>query len=178
MKPVSLKKLESVAVAALKDIKAQNITVLNVRELTPLYDLLIIASAQSARQTKALANLVREKVKAVGGTIVGVEGEEAGEWVLVDCGDLVVHIMQPAIREYYNLEALWTPPVPVRKAAPDKTSADAPIKKAKKTARKSATSAAKTASKKPAKTAAKSSVKKPAKKSAKKISVSSAKKIT
>jgi len=115
-----LDKLERVAVAALEDIKARDITVLNVRKLTSLYDTLIVASADSNRQVKALAQHVRDKLKEAGASIIGVEGEETGEWILVDASDIVVHIMQPAVRAYYNLEELWAPPTPVRrvKAAP------------------------------------------------------------
>jgi ribosome-associated protein len=98
------------AVAALEDIKAHDISVLDVRKLTSLYDTLIIASADSNRQVKALAQHVRDKLKEAGATIIGVEGEETAEWVLVDAGDVVVHVMQPAVRTYYNLEELWAPP--------------------------------------------------------------------
>ena len=104
-----LNKVQKIAVAALEDIKARDIKVLDVRKLTSLYDTLIIATAESSRQVKALAQHVREALKAAGATIVGVEGEQSGEWVLVDGGDIVVHIMQPATRAYYNLEELWTP---------------------------------------------------------------------
>ena len=98
------------AVAALEDIKAHDIAVLDVRKLTSLYDTLIIASADSSRQVKALAQHVRDKLKEAGASIIGVEGEETAEWVLVDAGDVVVHVMQPAVRSYYNLEELWAPP--------------------------------------------------------------------
>jgi len=98
------------AVAALEDIKAHDIAVLDVRKLTSLYDTLIIASADSNRQVKALAAHVRDKLKDAGATIIGVEGEDTAEWVLVDAGDIVVHVMQPAVRTYYNLEELWAPP--------------------------------------------------------------------
>jgi ribosome-associated protein len=101
--------LQQIAVAALEDIKARDITIFDVRKQTSLYDTLIIASADSNRQVKALANNVREKLKEAGATILGVEGEDTGEWVLVDAGDLIVHIMQPAVRAYYNLEELWAP---------------------------------------------------------------------
>jgi ribosome-associated protein len=110
-----LNRLQQTAVTALEDIKARDITVLDVRKLTSLYDTLIIASADSARQVKALAQHVRDKLKSAGATIVGVEGEEAGEWVLVDAGDVVVHVMQPAVRAYYNLEELWTPSTSARR---------------------------------------------------------------
>jgi ribosome-associated protein len=112
-----LKKLQNIAVTALEDIKAHDISVLDVRKLTSLYDTLIIASADSNRQVKALAQHVRDKLKESGADIVGVEGEESGEWVLVDAGDIVVHIMQPAVRAYYNLEELWAPPKPARRRA-------------------------------------------------------------
>ena len=102
-----LNKLQKTAVAALEDIKARDIKVLDVRKLTSLYDTLIIASAESNRQVKALAHHVRDKLKEAGADIIGIEGEEAGEWVLVDAGDIVVHVMQPAVRAYYNLEELW-----------------------------------------------------------------------
>lgn len=102
--------LQKVAVAALEDIKARDIAVFDVRRQTSLYDTLIIASADSNRQVKALANHVREKLKEAGATILGVEGERAAEWVLVDAGDVIVHVMQPAVRAYYNLEELWAPP--------------------------------------------------------------------
>ena len=101
-------KLTKTAVSALEDIKARDITVLDVRKLTAIVDTLVIASAESARQVKALAHHVRDKLKEAGAVIVGVEGEESGEWVLVDAGDIVVHVMQPAVRTYYNLEELWT----------------------------------------------------------------------
>ncbi|HTS21311.1 MAG TPA: ribosome silencing factor [Casimicrobiaceae bacterium] len=110
------KKIEKTAVAALEDIKARDITVLDVRKLTTLCDTLIIATAESARQVKALSQHVRDSLKAAGATILGVEGEQTGEWVLVDGGDVVVHIMQPAARAYYRLEELWTPPAPSRRA--------------------------------------------------------------
>jgi len=111
-----LKKVEKTAVSALEDIKARDITVLDVRKLTSMYDTLIIATADSARQVKALSQHVRDALKGAGATILGVEGEQTGEWVLVDGGDIVVHIMQPATRAYYNLEELWTPPSPRRRA--------------------------------------------------------------
>jgi ribosome-associated protein len=108
--------LEKTAVTALEDIKARDIAVLDVRKLTSLYDTLVIASADSTRQVKALAQHVRDKLKEAGATIIGVEGEESGEWVLVDAGDIVVHVMQPAVRAYYNLEELWAPPQPARRS--------------------------------------------------------------
>ena len=111
-----LSRLQKTAAIALEAIKARDIALLDVRKLTTLYDTLIVATAESSRQVKALAQHVREAMKSAGATIVGVEGEESGEWVLVDCGDIVVHIMQPAVRRYYNLEELWTPPAPRRRS--------------------------------------------------------------
>ena len=112
-----LNKIQKTAVTALEDIKARDISVLDVRKLTSLYDTMIIASAESNRQVKALANHVRDRLKQIGATIIGVEGEETGEWVLVDAGEIVVHIMQPAVREYYDLEELWAPPAAKRRVA-------------------------------------------------------------
>lgn len=102
-----LDKFRKAVIAALEDIKAEDIEILDVSKLSSLFDTMIIASADSTRQVKALANNVVVKVKEIGGTVHGVEGEQTGEWVLVDLGDVVVHIMQPAVRAYYNLEQLW-----------------------------------------------------------------------
>lgn len=101
-------------VTALEDIKARDITVLDTTSLTSLFERVIIASADSARQTKALAVSVRDRMKEVGQPILGSEGEEVGEWVLVDLGDIVVHIMHPAVRAHYNLEELWDAGVQAR----------------------------------------------------------------
>jgi ribosome-associated protein len=113
-----LNKIQKTAVTALEDIKARDITVLDVRKLTSLYDTMIVATAESNRQVNALAHHVRDALKAAGATIIGVEGEQSGEWVLVDGGEVVVHIMQPAVRAYYNLEELWAPPTAQRRAKP------------------------------------------------------------
>ena len=94
-------------VGALEDIKASDITVLDTTSLTSLFERVVIASADSSRQTKALAISVRDKMKELGEHVIGMEGEQTGEWVLVDLGDIVVHIMHPAIRAHYNLEELW-----------------------------------------------------------------------
>ena len=110
-----LNKIQKTAVTALEDIKARDITVLDVRKLTSLYDTLIVASGDSNRQVKSLAQHVRDKLKEGGATIIGVEGEANGEWVLVDAGSIVVHVMQPTVRAYYNLEELWTPVARPRK---------------------------------------------------------------
>ncbi|MBK7813943.1 MAG: ribosome silencing factor [Rhodocyclaceae bacterium] len=100
-------KLQKIAVAALEDIKGRDIQVINTTKLTSLFDRIIIASADSTRQVKALARNVREKVEEAGGDVIGVEGEDGGEWVLVDLGSIVVHAMQPTARSHYNLEELW-----------------------------------------------------------------------
>ena len=113
-----LNKIQKTAVTALEDIKARDIIVLDVRKLTSLYDTMIVATAESNRQVNALARHVRDALKAAGATIIGVEGEQSGEWVLVDGGEVVVHIMQPAVRAYYNLEELWAPPAAKRRAKP------------------------------------------------------------
>jgi len=98
---------KKLVVAALEDIKARDILAIDVRKLTAMFDWIVVASADSARQTKALARHVRDKLKEAGCAIIGTEGEEGAEWVLVDSGDIVAHIMQPAVRTYYNLEELW-----------------------------------------------------------------------
>lgn len=105
-----LDKLVKVTVAALEDIKGHDIVVLDVRRMTSLFDKIIIATADSTRQSKALSDNVQEKLKALGASIHGVEGEQSGEWILLDLGAVIVHIMQPAVRKYYNLEELWTSP--------------------------------------------------------------------
>ncbi|MET3434546.1 ribosome-associated protein [Herbaspirillum seropedicae] len=104
---MDIKKLQTLVVDALEDVKAQEIRIYDTTHLTSLFDRVAIASGTSNRQTKALAASVRDKVKAKGGNVVSVEGEDTGEWVLVDLGDMIVHIMQPAIRTYYRLEEIW-----------------------------------------------------------------------
>lgn len=101
-------KLVPVIVDALEEIKAHDIDVINVAKITSMFGYIIIASADSSRQTKALAHNVQEKVKTAGGKVYSMEGEQTGEWLLVDLGDVIVHIMLPAVREYYNLKALWS----------------------------------------------------------------------
>lgn len=104
---MDIKKLQTLVFDALEDVKAQDIKIFDTVHLTSLFDRVVVASGTSNRQTKALAASVRDKVKENGGEIVGMEGETTGEWVLVDLGDVIVHIMQPAIRAYYRLEELW-----------------------------------------------------------------------
>ena len=98
---------KKLVVSALEDIKAHDIVAIDVRKIASIFDWIVVASADSARQTKALARHVRDKLRQAGSHIVGTEGEEGAEWVLVDAGDVVAHIMQPATRAYYNLEELW-----------------------------------------------------------------------
>ena len=111
--------LLALVVDALEDIKAQNMQVFDTTALTNLFERVIICNGTSNRQTRALASHVREKVKESGGEVLGIEGEESGEWVLVDMGNIVVHIMQPMIRDYYRLEELWgATPVVMEKKVP------------------------------------------------------------
>jgi ribosome-associated protein len=186
---MDIKKLQRVIVDALEDVKAQDIKVFDTTGQTQLFDRVIVASGTSNRQTRALASNVRDKVKEAGGHVISVEGEETGEWVLVDLGDAVVHVMQPSIRDYYRLEEIWgqkpvpAKPAPARKPAVGKPTAEKPAAKkaaagetAKPAAKKSAAGATKAgagvkapAAKKPAtKTAAAktASAKKPAAKKA------------
>jgi ribosome-associated protein len=104
---MDIRKLQRAIVDGLEDVKAQDIVVFNTEAQTPLFERVIIASGTSNRQTKALASSVRETVKSRGLEVLRVEGEENGEWIIVDCGAAVVHIMQPSIRDYYHLEELW-----------------------------------------------------------------------
>ena len=109
---MDIRKLQKAVVDALEDIKAHDIEVFDVTHLTPLFDCVVIASADSTRQVRALAQHVEDKARALGGRIQGIEGTDGGEWVLIDLGDLVVHLMQPAVRAHYNLEELWNVPKP------------------------------------------------------------------
>ncbi|WP_426110359.1 ribosome silencing factor [Massilia sp. PWRC2] len=104
---MDIKKLQALVVDALEDVKGQDINVYDTVHLTSLFDRIAVVSGTSNRQTKALAASVRDKVKEAGGDVIGMEGEDTGEWVLVDLGDMIVHIMQPAIRSYYRLEEIW-----------------------------------------------------------------------
>ena len=94
-------------VAALEDIKASDINVINTSKFSSMFERMVIASGNSNRQTRALADNVVVKLKELGEEVLGREGEESGDWVLIDLGDVVVHIMVPAVRAYYNLEELW-----------------------------------------------------------------------
>ncbi|MEO6278789.1 ribosome silencing factor [Roseateles sp.] len=139
---MDIRKLQRAIVDGLEDVKAQNIVVFNTEHLSPLFERVIIASGTSNRQTKALASSVRETVKGRGMQVMRTEGEDNGEWIIVDCGAAVVHLMQPAIRTYYHLEEIWgDKPVKIKLGASDfklvKASEDASAKPAKTAAKKS-----------------------------------------
>ena len=137
-----IQKLQRAIVDGLEDVKAQDIQVFNTEHLTALFERVIVASGTSNRQTKALAASVRDAVKEDGFPKPRVEGEENGEWIIVDCGQAVVHIMQPSIRQYYHLEELWGDK-PVRlKFGADKPAVKAPAKTPVKTPAKASTIAA------------------------------------
>jgi len=104
---MDIRKLQRAIVDGLEDVKAHNIVVFNTEHLSPLFERVIIASGTSNRQTKALASSVRDAVKSKGLAVLRTEGEDNGEWIIVDCGAAVVHVMQPAIRDYYHLEEIW-----------------------------------------------------------------------
>ncbi len=147
-------KLQRAIVDGLEDVKAQDIQVFNTEHLSPLFERVIVASGTSNRQTKALAASVRDAVKEAGFPKPRTEGEDNGEWIIVDCGAAVAHIMQPSIRQYYRLEELWGE-MPVRlklgAAKPVAPEAKVPVKTA---ARRAAKAAAATEAAAPAKKAA------------------------
>lgn len=149
-------KLQRAIVDGLEDVKAQDIQVFNTEHLSPLFERVIVASGTSNRQTKALASSVRDAVKEAGFPKPRIEGEDNGEWIIVDCGSAVAHIMQPAIRQYYRLEELWgDTPVRLKLGAAKPSSTAAADLADKKSAQKAAKSDAKTAAKNaPAKKAA------------------------
>ena len=149
-------KLQRAIVDGLEDVKAQDIQVFNTEHLSPLFERVIVASGTSNRQTKALASSVRDAVKEAGFPKPRIEGEDNGEWIIVDCGSAVAHIMQPAIRQYYRLEELWgDTPVRLKLGAAKPSSTAAADLADKKSAQKAAKSDAKTAAKKaPARKAA------------------------
>ncbi|MEZ5703297.1 MAG: ribosome silencing factor [Burkholderiaceae bacterium] len=178
-----IQKLQRAIVDGLEDVKAQDIVVFDTEALSPLFERVIVASGTSNRQTKALAASVRDAVRDAGFEKPRIEGEDNGEWIIVDCGSAVAHVMQPVIRQYYRLEEIWgEKPVRLKfgAAKPAKTAAkDAPKKAAKKAGSKAAgevapvsakavaSKAAKSASKAlSAKTASKPTSKAPAKKAA------------
>ena len=159
-----VQKLQRTVVDALEDVKAQDLVVFDTEHLSSLFERVIVASGTSNRQTKALAASVRDKVREGGFGKPRIEGEDNGEWNIVDCGAVVVHIMQPTIRSYYNLEEIWgEKPVRLKFGAPKPVKAsepkeDAPVKKAaaKKPAAKNATQGDKKPATKSAKPASRS----------------------
>lgn len=115
---------QRVVVEALEDVKGRDIVVFNTARLPSMFERVIIASGDSSRQVKALADHVRDKVKENGGRVYGVEGEKGGDWVLVDLGEIVVHVMHPTVRDFYNLEEVWGgKEVKIKSAVPMKTAA-------------------------------------------------------
>jgi len=115
---MDIRKKQRVVVEALEDIKGKDILVYNTARMPSMFERVVIASGDSTRQVKALADNVQDKVRENGARVYGVEGEASGEWVLVDLGDVVVHIMHPTVRDFYNLEEVWGgKPVRVKKAA-------------------------------------------------------------
>jgi len=155
----NVQKLQRTIVDALEDVKAQDLCVFDTEHLSSLFERVIIASGTSNRQTKALSASVRDKVREAGFPKPRIEGEENGEWIIVDCGPAVVHIMQPAIRQYYHLEEIWGEK-PVRLKGP----AGKAAARAKSAAEPKPTPAAKKAS--PAPRAKAASAKSPAAKTA------------
>src|SRR3954470_16159192 len=122
---------QRLVVEALEDVKGHDIVVFNTARLPTMFERVVIASGDSNRQVKALSDRVREKVKEAGARVYGVEGEASGEWVLVDLGDIVVHIMHPTVREFYNLEEVWGgKPVRITRTA-TRAAAKAPATKKK-----------------------------------------------
>ena len=125
---------QRLVVEALEDVKGRDIVVFNTARLPSMFERVVIATGDSNRQVKALADNVQDRVRAEGSRVYGVEGESAGEWVLVDLGDVVVHIMHPTVREFYNLEEVWggkkvqMKKAPVKKAVKKKR---APAKRAR-----------------------------------------------
>src|SRR5919205_2219362 len=164
---MDIRKLQRAIVDGLEDVKGQNIVVFNTEHLSPLFERVIIASGTSNRQTKALASSVRDAVKSRGVPVMRTEGEDNAEWIIVDCGAAVVHVMQPAIRDYYHLEEIWGDK-PVRMKLDDqplklvKASSPAPAPAKKAAAKKLV--AKKPAAKAPAKVAVKTAAKSAAKK--------------
>lgn len=157
-KALSIKKLETIAVDALEDIKGRDIIVVNTTKVSQMFERIVLASGDSNRQVRALARSVADKVREAGGEVLSVEGEETGEWVLVDLGPVVVHIMQPTVRMHFDLEGLWGQGKPAGIAA-EKAAAKA-AKTAADIAADKAAGVKKPGAKKPA--AKKAAAKKPA----------------
>jgi ribosome-associated protein len=144
-------KLQRAIVDGLEDVKGHDIQVFNTEKLSPLFERVIVASGTSNRQTKALATSVRDAVKKAGFPVPRQEGEDNGEWIIVDCGQAVVHVMQPAIRQYYRLEEIWgETPVRLKLGAAKPQGSPVAAAKAVKAAKKVEKAAAKPAAKKAA----------------------------
>jgi ribosome-associated protein len=107
MKKLSTLAKKKLVISALEDIKAHDIQAIDVRKVTDIFDWIVVASAESSRQSKALSRHVRDRLREAGSSIIGTEGEESGDWILVDAGDVVAHVMQPAVRQLYALEELY-----------------------------------------------------------------------
>lgn len=166
-----VQKLQRAIVDGLEDVKAQNIVVFNTEHLSPLFERVIVASGTSNRQTKALSASVRDAVRDAGFAKPRIEGEENGEWIIVDCGPAVVHIMQPTIREYYRLEEIWgEKPVRLKHGA-DKAAAKPAASKTAKTAKADADATAKPVRKSPARKSAAAVTEAAAKPAARKAAV-------
>jgi len=162
---MDIRKLQRVIVDGLEDVKANNIVVFNTEHLSSLFERVIVASGTSNRQTKALASAVREEVKKAGYPLPRLEGEANGEWIIVDCGAAVVHVMQPAIREYYHLEEIWgDKPVNMKIASAPRKLVKAEVAAAAPAAKKGGASAKKAPARKTAAPAKQASA--PAKKKA------------
>lgn len=173
-----VQKLQRVIVDSLEDVKAQDIQAFNTEHLSALFERVIIACGTSNRQTKALAASVRDEVREAGFGKPRIEGEENGEWIIVDCGSVVVHIMQPSIRQYYHLEEIWgekpvriklgadKPKMPVKKE-PEPEPPKKVAKKSSASGKRAAASAGRSAPSSASKTAAKPAAKKSAKPAAK-----------
>lgn len=154
-----VQRLQRAIVDGLEDVKGQDIVVFNTEALSPLFERVIVASGTSNRQTKALAASVRDAVREAGFDKPRIEGEENGEWIIVDCGSAVAHVMQPVIRQYYRLEEIWgAKPVRLKHGAEKPVSAK-PAAKTKAAAKKSSKEAAPVSAKSVARTAAKSAAK-------------------
>ena len=138
---MDLRKKQRMVIEALEDVKGRDIVIYNTARMPSMFERVVIASGDSNRQVRSLADRVQEKIREGGGRVYGVEGEAGGEWVLVDLGDVVVHIMHPTVRGFYNLEEVWGgKPVRVKpEAAPKaKPKAKARAKKHAAPARRSA----------------------------------------
>ena len=168
-----LQQLQRAIVDGLQDIKAHDIRVFDTGHLSPLFERVIVASGTSNRQTKALAANVRDKVRESGFAKPRVEGEDNGEWIIVDCGAAVAHIMQPAIRQYYNLEEIWGEK-PVRLKTVSAAAARSADKAAAKKAALAATAGDQPPARAPAKKAPAAAKKAPVKTAAKKAPVKTA----